>query len=132
VFQFDPDSGGYAVLKTFTGLNGDPIGPAAALLLGSDNTLLGTTWQGGDFGFGTVYSLNRPPAMLPLKLALNKLEVRFSGLANQTYRVQRAFDVMGPWQTISTTTVNTNGFGKVEDPLTTNNHVFYRILSATK
>ncbi|HZR21348.1 MAG TPA: choice-of-anchor tandem repeat GloVer-containing protein [Verrucomicrobiae bacterium] len=58
VFTMNLDGSGYAVLKRFTGTNGDGALPAAALVQALDGALYGTTTLGGTFGLGTVFKLN--------------------------------------------------------------------------
>jgi uncharacterized repeat protein (TIGR03803 family) len=57
VFRLNPDGSGFVVLKDLdfyvTGAN-----PNAGLVQGTDGTLYGTTYQGGDSNFGTVFKLN--------------------------------------------------------------------------
>jgi uncharacterized repeat protein (TIGR03803 family) len=56
VFKLDP-SGVVTILNSFT--NGSDGGlPYAGLFLDPTGTLYGTTWQGGDYGLGTVFKLD--------------------------------------------------------------------------
>lgn len=56
VFKLDP-SGVVTILSSFT--NGADGGlPYAGLFLDPEGNLYGTTWQGGDFGLGTVFRLD--------------------------------------------------------------------------
>src|SRR5208282_4028034 len=57
VFKLNTDGSGYLVLHTFTGTSGDGEKPTAALMLGSDGALYGTTEEGGSGGGGTVFKL---------------------------------------------------------------------------
>jgi uncharacterized repeat protein (TIGR03803 family) len=56
VFQVNPDGSGFEVLQSFDASTngGHPLG---RLIWGTDGNLYGTTWNGGDTGFGTVYRL---------------------------------------------------------------------------
>ncbi|HWX23095.1 MAG TPA: choice-of-anchor tandem repeat GloVer-containing protein [Candidatus Binatia bacterium] len=56
VFKINPDGTGYAVLKTFTGSDGQEAD--GRLLLASDNMLYGTTRFGGSNGLGVVFKLS--------------------------------------------------------------------------
>lgn len=65
VFRVNTDGSGYRVLKSFSApvadtngvyTNSDGAQPYAGLVLGN-NTLYGTTYSGGTFGKGTVFSL---------------------------------------------------------------------------
>ena len=61
IFKVNTDGTGFAVLKNFTGENGDGGTPLAGLNI-SGNTLYGTTWYGGDTNNGTVFRLELPPS----------------------------------------------------------------------
>jgi len=66
VFALSPpaEAGGSwseAVLHDF-GAPGDGTEPIAGLVIGSDKTLYGTTYNGGAYGGGTVFSLKAPAA----------------------------------------------------------------------
>jgi uncharacterized repeat protein (TIGR03803 family) len=56
LFQINTDGSEYTVLKEFTG--GDGAQPYSGIALGSDGTLYGTTYIGGNASQGTVFSLN--------------------------------------------------------------------------
>lgn len=57
VFTVQTDSSQYAVLKSFTGVNGDGAYPWAGLVL-RNNALYGTTYSGGIYNTGTVFKIN--------------------------------------------------------------------------
>jgi uncharacterized repeat protein (TIGR03803 family) len=56
VFAVSTDGTGFTNLYSFTG-GSDGANPAAGLIL-SGNTLYGTAYRGGDFGYGTVFAVN--------------------------------------------------------------------------
>jgi uncharacterized repeat protein (TIGR03803 family) len=56
VFKLAPDGSGFTLLHNFQGV-GDGSRPRAALLLGCDGTLYGTTEGGGSLDFGTVFQV---------------------------------------------------------------------------
>ena len=59
VFTMNTDGTGYAVLKRFTGTDGQyPYAPSASCLVLSGGTLYGTTYMGGSSGKGTVFRVN--------------------------------------------------------------------------
>jgi uncharacterized repeat protein (TIGR03803 family) len=60
VFRVNPDGSGFALLKQFTGINGDGKYPEGALVQVSNGILYGTTSGGGANppGVGTVFQLN--------------------------------------------------------------------------
>jgi len=66
VFRVNTDGRGYSTLKSFSPAhastngvltNSDGVAPLAGVVLGGD-TLYGTTYEGGAWGMGTVFSLN--------------------------------------------------------------------------
>lgn len=57
MYQLHRDGSSYAVLKSFTGANGDGASPYAGLIQASNGTLFGTTANGGDNNQGTVFKL---------------------------------------------------------------------------
>jgi len=57
VFKLSTNGANYQVLRDFTGAGGDGAHPQAPLVLGTDGDLYGTTYQGGDFGLGTIFKL---------------------------------------------------------------------------
>jgi uncharacterized repeat protein (TIGR03803 family) len=58
VFKVNPDGSGYVVLHSFSSALSGPYEPAAALALGSDGNLYGTTQFGGLAGYGSVFKLS--------------------------------------------------------------------------
>jgi uncharacterized repeat protein (TIGR03803 family) len=59
VFKLNTDGSGFMVLHPFAGgAAGDGSYPVAPLVQGSDGMLYGTTEQGGDSGYGTVFKLD--------------------------------------------------------------------------
>jgi len=60
-FEVRPTSGGWAydVIHSFPSTPTDGMSPSfTPLVFRGDNTLLGTTWQGGDYGGGTLFEIN--------------------------------------------------------------------------
>jgi uncharacterized repeat protein (TIGR03803 family) len=55
-------NGDFAVLYAFTG-GEDGAGPAAALALGPDGSFYGTTHQGGDYDYGTIFRITTNGAL---------------------------------------------------------------------
>ncbi len=58
VFKLSEDGSGYAVLHTFGSSTNEGTGPSAALVVGSDGALYGTTVAGGSNNAGTIFKLN--------------------------------------------------------------------------
>ena len=59
VFRLNKDGTGFTVLHHFSGLKRDGSHPQSSLLLASDGVLYGTTAQGGEHGWGTLFKLNQ-------------------------------------------------------------------------
>jgi uncharacterized repeat protein (TIGR03803 family) len=69
VFKLKKDGSGYAVLHSFTGTGSDGARSYAGLAVGSDGGLYGTTSEGGNWNYGTVFrmtGLGRPRLRLQL------------------------------------------------------------------
>jgi uncharacterized repeat protein (TIGR03803 family) len=58
VFRIGKDGSGFAILRSFTGTN-DGSAPMAAVIEASDGMLYSSTSKGGQFGFGTVFRMNK-------------------------------------------------------------------------
>ncbi len=59
VFQIAQDGGGYSTLYRFLAGGGDGQNPYAGLTEGKDGWLYGTTYSGGNGGFGSVFRLGK-------------------------------------------------------------------------
>jgi len=57
IFSVNTNGAGFTVLHAFTGVGNDGKYPVGGLIL-ANNTLYGTTLQGGSSGYGTVFSIN--------------------------------------------------------------------------
>ena len=62
IFRVGPATGAFSIQYTFT----DGSRPAGRLTQGSDGLIYGTTVNGGDFGLGTVFSLDSVGALTTL------------------------------------------------------------------
>jgi uncharacterized repeat protein (TIGR03803 family) len=58
VFRLNKDGTGFVVLKNFDTIS-DGENPRGGLLEGVDGALYGTTFQGGAFGYGAIFRLNK-------------------------------------------------------------------------
>ncbi len=58
VFRISTSTGAESVLYSFGSVSGDGLNPAASLIQGSDGTLYGTTYAGGDDADGTVFAFS--------------------------------------------------------------------------
>ena len=68
VFEVDAVTGALTTLVSFDGSNGQS--PYAGLIADANGNLYGTTYGGGDFGYGTVFELSPNPVPEPASLAL--------------------------------------------------------------
>jgi len=64
VFSLTPSSGAFSVLHSFDGTDGES--PSAGLVLGTNGIFYGTTYNGGAYGVGTVFSLTASGALTSL------------------------------------------------------------------
>ena len=59
LFRLNKDGSGFAILRSFTGTNGDGAYPGPALLLATNGVLYGTTSGGGYSNAGTLFQINQ-------------------------------------------------------------------------
>src|SRR5581483_9348026 len=59
IFRISADGGQFQVLHSFGAGTNDGARPFAALVEGSDGFLYGTTEEGGQYGFGTLFQLSK-------------------------------------------------------------------------
>lgn len=59
VFKLNKDGSGYTVLHRFGSTPSDGAGPWTPLVEGGDGSLYGTTYYGGESGYGMVFRLNK-------------------------------------------------------------------------
>jgi uncharacterized repeat protein (TIGR03803 family) len=124
IFKIDTDGNNYAVLKRFQGIDGS--NPDAGLVA-SGTMLYGTTSQGGPNNDGVVFALSlQTPHHMSLSVIPGGYLVTFVGIPGQTYTVQRAPNVTGPWATIASTTANLDGVGFIQDTNPPPGAAFYR------
>lgn len=82
IFRIMPDGSDYGVVYSFEAGATDGLWPEAALLLGSDGNLYGTTRSGGSpggGGFGTLFKVTPPfdPPVTPVFFAVGTTAVTF-------------------------------------------------------
>jgi hypothetical protein len=105
-------------------------------------------WTGGGdgWGFGTAESVTereRPrlrvfftagagnvsaAVIQPLSVGPSQVEVKFSGTAGRTYSVWRASSPIGPWNSIGTATVGSDGHAAFMDNSPLLDSGFYRVI----
>ena len=72
VFKINQDGSGYAVVFSFS--VGDGRNPQTTVVEGSDGYLYGTTRDGGGYGYGSVYSLNKDGSSYSLIHSFNVID----------------------------------------------------------
>ena len=100
--------------------------PWGALALGSDGTLYGTTFRGGSRGGGNVFRVDLSSQMQTLTRGVNGWEVRFVGLPEASYRLLRATNLSGPWETLTNIIVGPDGIGLYLEDAPPPDNAFYR------
>jgi uncharacterized repeat protein (TIGR03803 family) len=110
IFNLNKDGTGYAVLRSFDTANGDGQNPRAGVMQGSDLAFYGTTWSGGESGFGTIFRFLplAAPEMLDVILAGGYAQVRFTGLSGNRYDVYRSTDLVS-WALAGTVVMSASG-----------------------
>lgn len=127
VFRLNKDGTGYTVLHRFAGPDGQY--PSAALVQASDGTFYGTTAEGGDMGYGTIFALQPPRLLLPRLLSGGHLLLRFTSAPGFAHRLQRAAALDGGWMTFTNVVVPTNGVVEVTDSAPPEIRRFYRTVA---
>jgi hypothetical protein len=64
IFTLNKDGSGYRIIRSLVSTGGDGRQPQAALVAARDGSLVGTTLEGGDMNFGTLFKVRLPPAIL--------------------------------------------------------------------
>ncbi len=113
VFKLNKDGSSYSVLRSLGGSVTDGSVPNG-LMIASDGALYGTTFLGGDIGFGTVFKLfSSPPQIVLASIQLSETGVWLSlagAAAGQTCRMQAATNLNTPfWQIIGTNVAGLDG-----------------------
>jgi uncharacterized repeat protein (TIGR03803 family) len=119
------------MLHNFEVVYPGPLAPFATLLQGTDGKLYGTTYAGGDFNYGTVFSFELAVS-LSVQSSGAGYQLRFSCFPSSTYEVQRAPDITGPWTSIDTQTASAAGSVESSDPSPLPFAGFYRARIVTQ
>lgn len=120
-------NGVFATVASFDYSKGAaPVGP---LLLGQDGALYGTAAEGGSHGGGAIFRLSLASQMQPLTRAGNGWVIGFSGVPRQTYRLWRATNLSGPWETLVIVPTGADGCGQYTDSSPPSDKAFYRVES---
>ena len=116
LFRVNKDGSGYAILVSFGGSLG--VYPRGGLVRGPDGALYGTTDQGGDMGFGTVFRFGPGfGEIVSLQLA-NQLPMLIGvGLPGTNYVLERSLDLGSPlsWSPVLSTNTPPNGQFSIVD-----------------
>jgi uncharacterized repeat protein (TIGR03803 family) len=93
----------------------------------ADGTLYGTTSEGGDLNFGTVFKLWPPetPDMIGVTIADGAAQVSFAGVTGYQYQVLRSTD-LSHWSALRTITMPSSGIYTNSDNTSPTLTVFYR------
>jgi uncharacterized repeat protein (TIGR03803 family) len=59
LYRLNKDGSGLAILRSFSGTNGDGTSPYGGLCLAKNGSLYGTTWSGGYSNLGTVFRIDQ-------------------------------------------------------------------------
>ena len=100
----------------------------SGLTKGHDGVIYGTAFAGGSRGGGNIFRVDLSSVMQALTRQSDGWQVRFIGLPEMVYRVQRAETVIGPWNTIGHIEVGTNGLASYVDGDTSPNNALYRMV----
>jgi uncharacterized repeat protein (TIGR03803 family) len=104
LFRIKADGTGYEKLRAFAGTGGDGGNPLAALVLGPDGTLYGTTSAGGGRNQGTAFRINyaATPSLLALTVGPTVL-LNIAGSLGTTVRVDTTTNLAPPivWQSLT-------------------------------
>jgi uncharacterized repeat protein (TIGR03803 family) len=117
--KVNTDGAGYKVLESLDGVNNEAY-PETGLVL-SGNTLYGTTFSGGAYGDGAVFSLSfRPqPTIIPSgpKMILT-WPTNYAGFDYSGYILQSTANLVSPvWSTNLPSPVVVNGQNTVTNPI---------------
>ena len=106
VFRVRKDGSDYSVLHSFSTNGFDGYLPRAPLLLGSNGAFYGTTYIGGDSGFGTIFVLWPPetPDVSAPTITNGTVAVTVAGSAGYQYQVLRSIDLTN-WSVLNSFTM---------------------------
>ncbi len=126
LYRIGKDGLRYTVLHYF--YDSDPIGgrSASALWQGSDGVFHGTTPVGGDLGMGTLFRMTKRFPYLESTITPYGFLLRFNGLTNQPYVIQRSTNLTD-WVNLLSITLR-EPFIEYEDANLPPGAAFYRML----
>jgi uncharacterized repeat protein (TIGR03803 family) len=117
------------VLTTLLSLGALEGNPASSLVQLSDGTFYGTSASGGRLGGGTIFRVIVDPELQPPTREGDAWKIKFSGTPGGTYRLQRAPNPAGPWETLASPAAGADGTGQYSDLFPPPDCAFYRIAS---
>lgn len=126
LFRIAKDGLRYTILHHF--FDSDPAGgrAVAALWQSADGTIFGGTPLGGDLGMGTLFKMTKRFPYLGSELTPYGFLLRFNGVTNQPYVIQRTTN-MSDWINLLNVTP-TEAFIEFEDENAPPGAAFYRML----
>jgi uncharacterized repeat protein (TIGR03803 family) len=101
--------------------------PYVDLTQGNDGSLYGATATGGSHDNGNIFRVSLAAHLMPLTPIGNSWRASFSGLAGDTYAVQRGTNLSGTWTTLTNIIVGPDGLGQHVDNSPPSTMGFYRI-----
>lgn len=123
LFALNTDGTGFTTLHSFAGrpnLSTGLISSGAGLFL-SGNTLYGTTFSGGTYGDGTVFSFSFPPKLTLIPFETNVIlswPINYVGFDYTGFTLQSTTNLGSPvWTPESLTPVVVNGQNTVTNPI---------------
>jgi uncharacterized repeat protein (TIGR03803 family) len=127
VFKLNKDGSGYSVLYSFGNTANDGQTPLAGLTQGSDGALYGTTANGGEMNFGTVFKIWPPetPDLIGVTSVDNNVQVSFAGISGAHYQVLRSTD-LASWSVQTNITMPSTGVYTNFDNSPPNSRAYYR------
>jgi len=128
VFSVNVDGTGFTIVHDFTG-GADGANSEAGLVL-SGNTLYGTTYWGGAYGRGNVFSVSFPPQLTTIPSATNLIlswPTNYAGFDYAGYTLQSTTNLASPvWTTSLPAPVVINGQNTVTN-LISGSQQFFRL-----
>jgi len=128
IFALNTDGSYFTNLHTFVGVT-EGWEPEAGLV-SSGNVLYGTTYQGGDIGYGTVFSLTFSPTLAITASGSNVVltwPTNVAGFDYTGYTLQSTTNLASPsWSAVLPPSVIVNGQETVTNPIS-GTQMFYRL-----
>jgi uncharacterized repeat protein (TIGR03803 family) len=136
VFKLNTDGTGFSLLHSFSSLSGpqgntnsDGIEPFGGVIFSGD-ILYGTAFYGGNFGYGTVFSISLPlpPQLTIIRSGTNVILTWPTNAPGFTLQSTTNLAPPSVWNTVSPSAVVVDGQNTVTNP-TSSSQKFYRLFS---